>query len=144
MKLLTAKNDAEIADVLSHAGQSGSVVVATQLAGRGVDIRLSEAAREAGGMCIIGIDRATDVRHDRQFLGRAGRQGDPWTGVFLSSLDSRMLKALGGERMKGVLKGLGHEHGEVIVHPWINRAIRMAQTKFYVQTSSRAGARSRY
>ena len=127
LRLLTGKNDAELADVLSRAGEPNSVVVATQQAGRGVDIRLGDEARKAGGMYIIGLEHADDARYDRQFLGRAGRQGDPWTGLFICSLDGRVFKAA-GTMMK---RWDAYEQTEVVPLPWVKWAVSKYQQNSY-------------
>jgi len=125
--LLTAKNDSEAADFFKRAGASKTLTIGTQIAGRGVDIRLTEEARAAGGMALVGIGRNKTARHDRQFLGRAGRQGDPFTAEFIMSLEDELFRIHGWANLDEMLVKLGLKPGEAIQHPWIDKAVRTAQ-----------------
>jgi hypothetical protein len=127
--LLTAKNDRDAAEYFSQAGRPGTVTIATQFAGRGVDIRLTDEARQRGGLALIGVGRNITARHDRQFLGRAGRQGDPFSAEFVLSLEDGLFRIFGSQRLEGMLVRLGLQEGEAIVHPWIDKALRTAQNK---------------
>ena len=129
VKLITGKNDYEISEIFTHAGQSDSILITTQLAGRGVDIRLSEQAKNNGGLFLISIGHSMTVRHDRQFLGRAGRQGDPWTAQFICSLDDSLMKAFASRRMANLMESLGLKGEETIEHPMVTKAIKRAQRK---------------
>jgi hypothetical protein len=126
ISLLTGKNEQAIAAVLEHAGQVGSIVVATQVVGRGVDIRLSDEARANGGLALIAAGHAVELRHDRQFLGRAGRQGDPYTAMFVSSLEDELMTRFGSARIQHVMQRLGMD-GEPIESPMIDKAVGRAQ-----------------
>ncbi|MEJ0024815.1 MAG: DEAD/DEAH box helicase [Rhizomicrobium sp.] len=129
VNLLTGRNDFETAELLRNAGEAGNITISTQLAGRGVDIRLSDDARRAGGLSLVGIGRHRTRRADRQFLGRAGRQGDPFTAIFFMSLEDMLFKMVGGQAMRPVLHRMGIERGEPIEHPWLTNAIALAQSK---------------
>jgi preprotein translocase subunit SecA len=127
LNLLTAKNDRDAAAFYETAGEVGSVLVATQLSGRGVDIRLSQEARENGGMALIGFGHALEVRYDRQFLGRAGRQGDPYTAQFFCSLEDSLMKEFTGERVKLIMERLGMEDDVVIESKMVSKRLVAAQ-----------------
>jgi len=126
-KLITGKDESGIAKIFNEAGKVGSVIVSTQLAGRGVDIRLSEEAIKNGGLFLFCLEHSIEMRYDNQFLGRAGRQGDPFTAVFYCSLDDDLFKIFGGERISKILDGLGMEEDESIEHSFITKAIINAQ-----------------
>lgn len=129
INLLTARNDGEAAAFYAQAGQSGTVTISTQLSGRGVDIRLSDSARSAGGLALISLGHADEPRHDRQFEGRAGRQGDPFSIVYILHLSDHLMSRFKGQRMEKMLNHLGLERGEAVVHSWVDKAVRNAQRK---------------
>ncbi|HTQ80203.1 MAG TPA: hypothetical protein VMM92_09410, partial [Thermoanaerobaculia bacterium] len=133
LDLLTARNDSSAAEIFERAGEPGRIVVATQLAGRGVDIRLTAEVRARGGLDLIGAGHGLQHRHDRQFLGRAGRQGDPFRAAFFCSLEDELMRRFGSERIKGVMGRLGMEEGEAIEHKMVDRAIRRAQNQYATQ-----------
>ena len=129
--VLNAKKDRakKEADIVAEAGQPGAVTIATNMAGRGTDIKLGEGVREAGGLAIIGSERHESRRIDLQLRGRAGRQGDPGESQFYVSLDDDLMRLFGSDRMAKYMNGLGVQEGEVITHPWMNKAISRAQGK---------------
>ncbi|MBQ8046374.1 MAG: preprotein translocase subunit SecA [Prevotella sp.] len=107
----------------------GAVTIATNMAGRGTDIKLSDEVKEAGGLAIIGTERHESRRVDRQLRGRAGRQGDPGSSVFYISLEDKLMRLFGSERIASVMDRLGIKEGEVIEHPWMSKNIERAQKK---------------
>ncbi|MBQ9533298.1 MAG: preprotein translocase subunit SecA [Prevotella sp.] len=107
----------------------GAVTIATNMAGRGTDIKLSDEVKEAGGLAIIGTERHESRRVDRQLRGRAGRQGDPGSSVFFISLEDKLMRLFGSERIASVMDRLGIQEGEVIEHPWMSKNIERAQKK---------------
>lgn len=125
-KLLTGRNDHVLYEIFNQAGQAGSIVITTQLAGRGVDIRLSDEAKNNGGMHLISVGHAMTARHDRQFLGRAGRQGDPWSARFISALDQPFMKRVGGG-LGDIMRLLKMPDEEIIEHPLVTKSIRWGQ-----------------
>ncbi len=127
--VLNAKLHQKEADIVAEAGRSGTVTIATNMAGRGTDIKLTPEVREAGGLAIIGTERHESRRVDRQLRGRAGRQGDPGTSVFYVSLEDNLMRLFGSERISKVMDRLGFEEGEMIEHPMISRSIERAQKK---------------
>ena len=127
-QLLTGKNEREMADLFQQAGETGAIMVTTQLAGRGVDIRLSEQARRNGGLALYSIGHAKDARYDRQFLGRAGRQGDPFTAQFFCSLDDQIISALIRDRRKAVILQIVGDHP--VSSGIVDRALTRAQWDF--------------
>jgi hypothetical protein len=127
LHVLTGKNERAIADVFSHAGEVGSVVVATQLAGRGVDIRLTAEAKENGGMALFGLGHAEERRFDLQLLGRAGRQGDPFTARFIWSLEDRLWQIIGADWAGKLLRNLGMAEDEPIESGMVSKQLRNAQ-----------------
>ena len=132
-QVLNAKLHQKEADIVALAGQStnglGAVTIATNMAGRGTDIKLSPEVREAGGLAIIGTERHESRRVDRQLRGRAGRQGDPGSSVFFVSLEDKLMRLFASERIAKVMDRLGFEDGEMIEHPMINNSIERAQKK---------------
>src|SRR5262249_55124440 len=116
-----------IATVLERAGEVGSIVIATQVVGRGVDIRLSPEAKTNGGLALIAAGHAIELRHDRQVVGRAGRQGGPYTGIFVSSLEDGLMRGFGGARVQQVMQRLGMGEGEAIESRTIDNIVRRAQ-----------------
>ena len=107
----------------------GAVTIATNMAGRGTDIKLSDEVKAAGGLAIIGTERHESRRVDRQLRGRAGRQGDPGSSVFYVSLEDKLMRLFGSERIASVMDRLGIQEGEVIEHPWMSKNIERAQKK---------------
>lgn len=127
--VLNAKQHQREAEIVAKAGLSGSVTIATNMAGRGTDIKLGPGVREVGGLAIIGTERHESRRVDRQLRGRAGRQGDPGTSQFFVSLEDDLMRLFGSDRMIKVLDRIGYKEGEVIQHPMITRSIERAQRK---------------
>ncbi|MBN8703514.1 MAG: preprotein translocase subunit SecA [Bacteroidetes bacterium] len=127
--VLNAKLHQKEADVVAEAGKPGTVTIATNMAGRGTDIKLGEGVKEAGGLAIIGTERHESRRVDRQLRGRAGRQGDPGTSQFFVSLEDDLMRLFGSERIAAIMDRMGAEEGEVIQHSIITRSIERAQKK---------------
>ena len=131
--VLNAKLHQREADIVAQAGQStngkGAVTIATNMAGRGTDIKLSPEVREAGGLAIIGTERHESRRVDRQLRGRSGRQGDPGSSVFYVSLEDKLMRLFASERIARVMDRLGFKEGERIEAPMISRSIERAQKK---------------
>ena len=127
--VLNAKLHAREADIVAHAGKTGSVTIATNMAGRGTDIKLTPDTREAGGLAIIGTERHESRRVDRQLRGRAGRQGDPGSSQFYVSLEDNLMRLFGSDRIAGIMDRLGLKEGEVIQHSMISKSIERAQRK---------------
>ena len=127
--VLNAKLHQKEADIVAHAGESSIVTIATNMAGRGTDIKLSPEVREAGGLAIIGTERHESRRVDRQLRGRAGRQGDPGSSVFFVSLEDNLMRLFASERIAKVMDKHGFKEGEVIESPMVNHSIERAQKK---------------
>ncbi|HEY3488662.1 MAG TPA: preprotein translocase subunit SecA [Candidatus Deferrimicrobiaceae bacterium] len=127
--VLNAKHHEKEAAIIAEAGQAGKVTIATNMAGRGVDIKLGEGVVDKGGLHIIGTERHESRRVDNQLRGRAGRQGDPGSSRFFLSLEDDLLRIFGGERISPLMEKLGMEEGEPIEHGLINRAVENAQKK---------------
>ena len=127
--VLNAKLHAREAEIVAEAGQTGTVTIATNMAGRGTDIKLTEAVKKAGGLAIIGTERHDSRRVDRQLRGRAGRQGDPGTSQFYVSLEDDLMRLFGSGRISGIMDKLGLKEGEVIQHSMISKSIERAQKK---------------
>ena len=127
--VLNAKLHQQEADIVAQAGQSSTVTIATNMAGRGTDIKLSDEVKKAGGLAIIGTERHESRRVDRQLRGRAGRQGDPGSSVFFVSLEDKLMRLFASERISRVMDKLGFEDGEMIEHKMISNAIERAQKK---------------
>jgi len=127
--VLNAKLHAKEADIVATAGQTGSVTIATNMAGRGTDIKLSPEVVNAGGLAIIGTERHESRRVDRQLRGRAGRQGDPGSSQFYVSLEDNLMRLFGSDRISGIMDRLGLKEGEVIQHQMISKSIERAQKK---------------
>ena len=125
--VLNAKRHKEEAEIVAHAGQPGAVTIATNMAGRGTDIKLGPGVPEAGGLYIIGTERHEARRIDRQLRGRSGRQGDPGSSRFYLSLEDDLLRIFGSERIATIMEKMGMEDGQPIEHPLITRAIENAQ-----------------
>ncbi len=127
--VLNAKLHQREADVVAEAGQKGTVTIATNMAGRGTDIKLTAEVKTAGGLAIIGTERHESRRVDRQLRGRAGRQGDPGSSVFFVSLEDDLMRLFGSERISGMMDRMGFKEGELIEHSMISKSIERAQKK---------------
>jgi preprotein translocase subunit SecA len=127
--VLNAKQHAREAQVVAEAGLSGAVTIATNMAGRGTDIKLGPGVKEAGGLAIIGTERHESRRVDRQLRGRAGRQGDPGTSQFYAALEDDLMRMFGSERIASLMDKMGYKEGEVIQHSMVTRSIERAQKK---------------
>ena len=127
--VLNAKMHKKEADIVAEAGQGGFVTIATNMAGRGTDIKLSDAVKKAGGLAIIGTERHDSRRVDRQLRGRSGRQGDPGSSQFYVSLEDNLMRLFGSERIAKMMDRMGLEEGEVIQHSMISKSIERAQKK---------------
>ncbi len=127
--VLNAKLHQREAEIVAQAGLSGTVTIATNMAGRGTDIKLSAAVKEAGGLAIIGTERHESRRVDRQLRGRAGRQGDPGSSVFYVSLEDDLMRLFGAERITAIMDRLKFDEGEMIEHSMISKSIERAQKK---------------
>ncbi|MDY0903678.1 preprotein translocase subunit SecA [Pedobacter sp. CFBP9032] len=127
--VLNAKMHQREADIVAEAGQAGTVTIATNMAGRGTDIKLGAGVKEAGGLAIVGTERHESRRVDRQLRGRAGRQGDPGSSQFFVSLEDNLMRLFGSERISGIMVRMGIEDGEVIQHSMITKSIERAQKK---------------
>jgi preprotein translocase subunit SecA len=128
-EVLNAKQHEREAEIVADAGQKGHVTIATNMAGRGTDIKLGEGVTELGGLHILGTSRHESRRIDNQLRGRAGRQGDPGSSRFYLSLEDDLLRIFGSDRISGIMDKLGMEEDEPIEHPMISRAIENAQRK---------------
>ncbi|MBA4299937.1 preprotein translocase subunit SecA [Algoriphagus alkaliphilus] len=128
-QVLNAKQHAREADIVAEAGKSGTVTIATNMAGRGTDIKLSPESRAAGGLAIIGTERHESRRVDRQLRGRSGRQGDVGSSQFFVSLEDSLMRLFGSERIAKLMDRMGLEEGEVIQHSMITKSIERAQRK---------------
>ncbi|MBI5373065.1 MAG: preprotein translocase subunit SecA [Sphingobacteriales bacterium] len=127
--VLNAKQHAKEAQVVAEAGLPGAVTIATNMAGRGTDIKLGPGVKEAGGLAIIGTERHESRRVDRQLRGRAGRQGDPGSSQFYVSLEDDLMRMFGSERIASLMDKLGYKEGDVIQHSMISNSIQRAQKK---------------
>ncbi len=127
--VLNAKLHQREAEIVAEAGKSGTVTIATNMAGRGTDIKLTPEVKEAGGLAIIGTERHESRRVDRQLRGRSGRQGDPGSSQFFVSLEDELMRLFGSERISGIMDKLGLKDGEMIQHPMITKSIERAQKK---------------
>ena len=127
--VLNAKLHQQEAMVVAEAGQKGQVTIATNMAGRGTDIKLSDEVKEAGGLAIIGTERHESRRVDRQLRGRSGHQGDPGSSVFFISLEDDLMRMFGSERIAAVMDRMGWEEGEAIEHNMISSNVEKAQKK---------------
>lgn len=128
-QVLNAKLHQREAEVVAEAGRKGVVTIATNMAGRGTDIKLTPEVKEAGGLAIIGTERHESRRVDRQLRGRSGRQGDPGSSVFYVSLEDDLMRMFGSERIASVMDRMGFEEGEMIEHTMISNSIERAQKK---------------
>jgi preprotein translocase subunit SecA len=127
--VLNAKMHKKEADIVAEAGNPGIVTIATNMAGRGTDIKLSQIVKDAGGLAIIGTERHDSRRVDRQLRGRSGRQGDPGSSQFYVSLEDNLMRLFGSERVAKVMDRMGLEEGEVIQHSMMTKSIERAQKK---------------
>ncbi|MBZ0206709.1 MAG: preprotein translocase subunit SecA [Flavobacteriales bacterium] len=127
--VLNAKQHAREADIVAHAGSAGTVTIATNMAGRGTDIKLGPGVKEAGGLAIVGTEKHESRRVDRQLRGRAGRQGDPGSSQFYISLEDDLMRMFGSERIAKLMDRLGLKEGEVIQHSMVTASIERAQKK---------------
>jgi preprotein translocase subunit SecA len=127
--VLNAKLHKKEADIVAEAGKPGQVTIATNMAGRGTDIKLSEEVKNAGGLAIVGTERHDSRRVDRQLRGRAGRQGDPGSSQFYVSLEDNLMRLFGSERIAKMMDRMGLKEGEVIQHSMISKSIERAQKK---------------
>ena len=127
--VLNAKLHKKEADIVAEAGKAGMVTIATNMAGRGTDIKLSEEVKKAGGLAIIGTERHDSRRVDRQLRGRSGRQGDPGSSQFYVSLEDNLMRLFGSDRIAKMMDRMGLKEGEVIQHSMISKSIERAQKK---------------
>jgi preprotein translocase subunit SecA len=128
-QVLNAKQHQKEAEIVAEAGKAGAVTIATNMAGRGTDIKLGEGVKEAGGLAIIGTERHDSRRVDRQLRGRAGRQGDPGSSQFFVSLEDDLMRKFGSERIAKIMDRMGLKEGEVITHGMVSKSIERAQKK---------------
>ena len=128
-EVLNAKFHEREAEIVALAGIHGAVTIATNMAGRGTDIKLDEEAKAAGGLKIIGTERHESRRIDNQLRGRSGRQGDPGESKFYISLEDDLMRLFGSERLMGIFQSLGVPQDEEIQHKMLSSAIEKAQTK---------------
>ena len=127
--VLNAKMHKQEAEIVEEAGKPGVVTIATNMAGRGTDIKLSAEVKKAGGLAIVGTERHDSRRVDRQLRGRAGRQGDPGSSQFYVSLEDNLMRLFGSERVAKVMDRMGLQEGEVIQHSMMTKSIERAQKK---------------
>ncbi len=127
--VLNAKQHAKESQIVAEAGMAGNITIATNMAGRGTDIKLSAEVKKAGGLAIIGTERHESRRVDRQLRGRAGRQGDPGSSQFFVSLEDDLMRLFGSEKLSGWMDKLGHKEGDMIQHSMISKSIERAQKK---------------
>ena len=127
--VLNAKQHQREAEIVAEAGQAGKVTIATNMAGRGTDIKLGAGVKESGGLAIIGTERHESRRVDRQLRGRAGRQGDPGSSQFYVSLEDSLMRLFQSDRIAGLMDRMGHKDGDVIQHRMVTNSIERAQKK---------------
>ena len=127
--VLNAKQHQREADIVAEAGKPGRVTIATNMAGRGTDIKISEQVKQAGGLAIIGTERHDSRRVDRQLRGRAGRQGDPGSSQFYVSLEDKLMRLFKSDRIAKLMDRMGHQEGDVIQHGMVSKSIERAQKK---------------
>jgi len=127
--VLNAKQHQREAEIVAEAGQPGKVTIATNMAGRGTDIKLGPGVKDAGGLAIIGTERHESRRVDRQLRGRAGRQGDPGSSQFYVSLEDNLMRLFQSDRIAGLMDKMGHKEGDVIQHSMVTKSIERAQKK---------------
>jgi preprotein translocase subunit SecA len=128
-QVLNAKYHQKEAEIVANAGKAGAVTIATNMAGRGTDIKLGEGVKEASGLAIVGTERHDSRRVDRQLRGRSGRQGDPGTSQFFVSLEDDLMRKFGSERIAKIMDRMGLKDGEVITHSMVSKSIERAQKK---------------
>ena len=128
-QVLNAKRHQQEAEVVTRAGHAGTITIATNMAGRGTDIKLSQQVKEDGGLAIVGTERHDSRRVDRQLRGRSGRQGDPGSSQFYASLEDDLMRLFGSDRVAKMMDRMGHKDGEVIQHKMISKSIERAQKK---------------
>ena len=128
-QVLNAKHHQKEAEIVANAGKPGAVTIATNMAGRGTDIKLGEGVREKGGLAIVGTERHDSRRVDRQLRGRAGRQGDPGSSQFFVCLEDDLMRKFGSERIAKLMDRMGLKEGEVITHGMVSKSIERAQKK---------------
>ena len=128
-QVLNAKQHQREAEIVAGAGQAGAVTIATNMAGRGTDIKLGAGVKEAGGLAIVGSERNDSRRVDRQLRGRAGRQGDPGSSQFFMSLEDELMRLFQSERIAGLMDRMGHKEGDIIQHSMVTKSIERAQKK---------------
>ena len=127
--VLNAKNHEQEGEIIKHAGEKGAVTIATNMAGRGVDIKVNDEVKALGGLYIMGTERHENRRIDNQLRGRSGRQGDPGTSQFYLSLEDNLLRIFGSDKIKSIMERLGVEDGEFIESKMVSRAVEKAQKK---------------
>ena len=127
--VLNAKHHAQEAEIVAQAGQAGKVTIATNMAGRGTDIKLGEGVVELGGLHILGTERHESRRIDNQLRGRSGRQGDPGSSRFYLSVEDDLMRLFGSDRLSGLMQKLGMQEGEPIENNMVSRAIENAQKR---------------
>ena len=127
--VLNAKQHKREAEIVAQAGQKSAVTIATNMAGRGTDIKISDEVKQAGGLAIVGTERHDSRRVDRQLRGRAGRQGDPGSSQFFVSLEDNLMRMFHSERIAKVMDRMGHKEGDVIQHSMVTKSIERAQKK---------------
>ncbi len=127
--VLNAKQHQREAEVVAEAGRPGKVTIATNMAGRGTDIKISQQVKDAGGLAIVGTERHDSRRVDRQLRGRSGRQGDPGSSQFFVSLEDNLMRLFQSERIAKLMDRMGHKEGEVIQHSMVSKSIERAQKK---------------
>ena len=127
--VLNAKQHQREAEIVAHAGEISAVTIATNMAGRGTDIKLGAGVKDRGGLYILGTERHESRRIDRQLRGRSGRQGDPGTSKFYLSLEDDLMRLFGSDRISSIMERMGLKEGEVIQHPLISRSVERAQKK---------------
>jgi len=128
-EVLNAKNHAREAEIVSMAGQKGAVTIATNMAGRGTDIKLGPGVIELGGLHVLGSERHESRRIDRQLRGRCSRQGDPGSSQFYISLEDQLMRLFGSQKLSGIMLRLGIQEGEVMEHRWLNKSVETAQRR---------------
>ena len=128
-EVLNAKNHAREAEIVSLAGQKGAVTIATNMAGRGTDIKLGPGVVELGGLHVLGSERHESRRIDRQLRGRCSRQGDPGSSQFFISLEDQLMRLFGSQKLSGIMLRLGLKEGEVMEHRWLNKSVETAQRR---------------
>ncbi|MCR5414246.1 MAG: preprotein translocase subunit SecA [Kiritimatiellae bacterium] len=128
-EVLNAKNHAREAEIVALAGQKGAVTIATNMAGRGTDIKLGEGVTDLGGLHVLGSERHESRRIDRQLRGRCSRQGDPGSSQFFISLEDQLMRLFGSQRIAGLMQRLGMKEGEVMEHKWLNHSVETAQRR---------------